>query len=60
MLGLDPLTPLLQKWLYWWLNEIEAERDVETFRNRREPFGGEIVYERVRSLESDLRSATAQ
>lgn len=57
MLGLDRLTPLLQKWLYRWLDEIEAARDAATFRERREPFRGEVDYERLRSLESDLRSA---
>ena len=56
MLGHDPLTPLLMQWLHRWLIEIEAVRDAETFRDRREPFGGELDYERIGSLESDLRS----
>lgn len=57
MLGLDPLTPLLQKQFYRWLDEIETARDGETYRDMREPFGGEIDYERMRSLASDIRSA---
>ncbi len=57
MLGLDPLTPLLQKWLHQWLSEIETARDGATFRDLLKPFGGEIDYERMRSLESDIRSA---
>ena len=52
-LGLDPLTPLLMQRLYRWLTEIEASRDAATFR---EPFGGEIDYDRMKSLESDLRN----
>lgn len=56
MLGHDPLTPLLMQWLYRWLTEIEAARDAETFRDRREPFGGELDYDRIGSLESDLRT----
>ncbi|MCZ6780740.1 MAG: hypothetical protein O7C73_03740 [Nitrospirae bacterium] len=56
MLGHDPLTPLLMQWLYRWLTEIEAARDAETFRDRREPFGGEIGHDRIESLESDLRT----
>lgn len=56
MLGHDPLTPLLLPWLYRWLTETEAARDVETLRDLREPFGGEFNYERIRSLESDLRA----
>ena len=56
MLGLDPLTPLLLQWLYRWLTEIETARDAEDFRNYYEPFDGEIEHDRIRSLESDLRT----
>jgi hypothetical protein len=56
MLGQDPLTPLLMHRLYRWLTEIEAAREAETFRDRSEPFGGEIDHDRIRSLESDLRA----
>jgi hypothetical protein len=55
LLGRDPVTPLLLQWLYRWLIEIETARDVETFRDLREPFGGEIDHDRIGSLESDLR-----
>jgi hypothetical protein len=54
-LGLDPLTPLLTQQLYRWLTEIETA-GAATFRDRHEPFGGEIDYDRIRSLESDLRA----
>ena len=57
MLGVDPLTPVLQARLLGWLNEIETVRDNATLRDLREPFGGEIGYDRMRSLESDIRSA---
>lgn len=57
MLGVDPLTPVLQARLLGWLNEIETVRDNATLRDLREPFGGEIDYDRMRSLESDVRSA---
>lgn len=56
MLGHDPLTPLLMQRLYQWLTEIETAHDAKTFRDYREPFGGEIDHDRTRSLESDLRS----
>jgi hypothetical protein len=54
--GLDPLTPSLLLCLYRWLTEIEAAREVETFRDRRELFGGEFGYDSIRSLESDIRT----
>lgn len=57
MLGVDPLTPVLQAQLLGWLNEIETVRDNATLRDLREPFGGEIDYDRMRSLESDIRRA---
>ena len=56
LFGRDPLTPLLMQWFYHWLTEIEAARDFETFRDRREPFGGEIDDDRIASLESNLRT----
>lgn len=57
MLGVDPLTPVLLTRLLGWLKEIETVRDNATLRDLREPFGGEIDYDRMRSLESDIRSA---
>ncbi len=57
VLGVDPLTPVLQARLLGWLNEIETARDNATLKDLREPFGGEIDYDRMRSLESDIRSA---
>jgi len=54
-LGIDPLTPLLLQWLYRWLTEIEISRDVENFRDLRQPFGGEIDRDQIKSLEDNLR-----
>ena len=54
MLGLDPFTPLLTQWLYRWLTEIEAAGHAEPFRR---PFGGEIDYDGIGSLELELRHA---
>lgn len=56
MFGLDPLTPHLQERLYRWLTEIETAREGETFQDRRAAFDGQIDYEQMRSLESDIRS----
>ncbi len=56
MVGLDSLTPSLLAWLYRWLTEIETARDTKAFRDLRKPFGGELDYDRIRSLESDLRT----
>ena len=56
MIGHDPLTPTLLQWLYRWLTEIETVPEPGSFDDRREPFGGELGYERIRSLESDLRT----
>ncbi len=55
-MGLDPLTPLLLQELYRWLTEIETARDAETFSDRHEPFGDELDYDRIGSLEFDLRT----
>lgn len=56
VIGLDPLTPELLKWLYRWLTEIESAREAETFRDWREPFGGELDHAQIRRLEHDLRT----
>ena len=56
MLGHDLLTPLLLQRLCVWLTEIEAAHDVDTLLDRREPFGGELNYEQIQSLENDLRA----
>jgi len=56
MMGIDPLTPMLLQQLYGWLTEIETAREAETFRDRRAPFGDELSYEEVKSLEYDLRN----
>jgi hypothetical protein len=56
-LGVDPLTPVLQAQLLGWLSEIETVRDNVGLRALREAFGGEIDYDRMRSLESDIRNA---
>ena len=55
-LGLGPLTPLLLPSLYIWLIEIETARDAKSFRDLREPFGGELDREQIASLESELRA----
>jgi hypothetical protein len=52
--GFDPLTPLLMQQVYRWLTEIEAAHQTYTFLG---PFGGEIDSDRIRSLESDLRTS---
>jgi hypothetical protein len=56
MIGLDPLTPTLLKWLHDWLIEIETSRDGEKFSDRRKPFGGGIPRGGIRNLESALRT----
>jgi hypothetical protein len=56
-MGVDSLTPSLVQWLYRWLTEIEAAGSAETFRDRREPFNGEIDRDRMESLASDLRTS---
>ncbi len=55
MMGMDPITPHLVKWLYRWLVEIET-RDGEKFREWRQPFGGGVPYNRIPDLESALRT----
>lgn len=56
MLLHDQLTPLLLRWQYHWLTEIETARDADSFHKLREPFGGEIDRDRIGSLESELRT----
>lgn len=56
MVGLDPLTPTLLKWLHRWLIEIENSREGD-FSERHEPFGGGVPYDRLRDLESSLRAS---
>jgi hypothetical protein len=53
-IGLDPLTPILLKWLHHWLAAIESAREGGGFN---EPFGGGIPHNRMRELESELRAA---
>lgn len=55
LLGRDPLTPMLVKWFYYWLREIESNRDLRRWQDRRQLFDGAIDPERFRSLESQLR-----
>jgi hypothetical protein len=55
-LGRDSFTPAILAWLYRWLIEIETARDVDNFRELRDPFGGELDHDRIRSLESNLRT----
>jgi len=55
-LGRDSFTPAILAWLYRWLMEIETARDVDNFRELRDPFGGELNHDRIRSLESNLRT----
>jgi len=56
MLLHDQLTPLLLRWQYHWLTEIETARDADSFNKLREPFGGEIDRDRIGPLESELRT----
>lgn len=55
MFGQDPLTPLLMECFYRWLTEIETGNDAN-LRDLSLPFGGELGYDRVRGLETDLRN----
>lgn len=54
--GHDPLTPSLLKSFYRWLIEIEEAREAQTLRDLRQPFGGELEYEQIPVLESELRT----
>jgi len=56
MFGRDPLTPILVERLYRWLTELEISLHPNNFSDRREPFNGEIEYDRMHSLESDVRT----
>jgi hypothetical protein len=56
MIGLDPLTPTLLKWLHRWLIEIETSRDPGRLSDRREAFAGGIPYDRLQDLEAALRT----
>lgn len=55
MIGLDSLTPTLVERLYHWLTEIESSREGE-FSERRQPFGSGVPYDRLRDLETALRT----
>ena len=55
MLGRDAITPLLLKQMYLWLTEIESACHPDDYKDLRQPFGGGIEHERLRSLESALR-----
>ena len=56
MMGLDPLTPSLVKWLYHWLIKIEEAHESWTPSNQSVPFGGELDDDRLKALERDLRT----
>jgi hypothetical protein len=55
-LGHDAITPILLRYLYDWVTEIESVRDVERYRDRRRPFNGELSSEQLGALEGDLRT----
>jgi hypothetical protein len=55
MLGRDEITPILLKRIHRWLIEIETARHPVNFQDQRQPFGGAIDYDQLRSLESTLR-----
>lgn len=57
MFGRDPLTPLLVNWFHFWLTQIERHRHMDAWRERLQLFDGTLPHDRVRSLESALRSA---
>ena len=57
MLGLDTVTPLLLGWLYQWLIEIETSYYDSNSHEIRLPFGGEFDRDRIRLMESELRSS---
>jgi len=56
MLGQDQLTPVLLKCLYSWLKEIETAKEGKVFGEWRRPFDGELDHDRIRMLETDLRT----
>jgi hypothetical protein len=56
MIGMDPITPTLLKWLHHWLVEIETARAGKNFSQRRQPFDGGVPYDKMRDLESALRT----
>lgn len=55
LLGKDPLTPLLAERLYHWLIHIERTNSSGIYVDRRKLFNGELDYEQIDSLESNLR-----
>lgn len=54
--GQDPVTPILLRWVHYWLKEIEAARNVEDVRERPRPFNGELTSQQLATLEADLRT----
>ncbi|MEZ5933228.1 MAG: ATP-binding protein [Alphaproteobacteria bacterium] len=60
MMGADRLTPMVLRWIYRWLFEIEESRDVDGFAMRRQPFDGELEHDRLVPLERGLRLAFSQ
>jgi len=56
MLGQDPFTPVLVKWLYRWLTEIEGSNDLHRKGEQQRPFNGELTYEQIGDLAADLRT----
>jgi hypothetical protein len=56
IIGKDALTPVLVRWLYHWLLEIETAHDAGDPRVRREPFGGQVQSHQLRILTQELRA----
>ena len=54
--GQDQFTPIILRVIYGWLTEVEMPREKKTLRHLKIPFGGELNYDQLPQLESDLRN----
>ena len=56
MLGRDALTPVIAQCLFHWLTQVEAVNAPYGIRNRETAFGRDLDDDRLKALESDLRT----
>ena len=56
LFGQDQFTPLILRVIYRWLTEVETCREKNSLGHLNIPFGGELNYDQLPRLESDLRS----
>ena len=56
LLGRDPLTPRLLRWLHRWLSAIEDGRETESARTYHAPFTGDLDGANLSDLEGNLRT----